>query len=271
MWERLLRTTTIICLILLLSSSVALAAGFVDIIVTATPEYGLATFTATYITETRVDLSWTADVSVVNVMVRVKDGNDLAEIPDEDTTPNDGLLVYYGSGTSISDTSMDFDQSPAPRYYKAWGQKADGKWYTGSKSDWEESRIMTLLAFILFAGVMSFLGIRSTYWILKILAGFSWFAVMVYWLNSPPSSVTKGSSIDTVVIGLLVVIGVAFLLMPLWYSKTINGQEVGRGFTLPFGKSPEERERMRYRPTRQERSEAYRNRVSGALKGERRK
>ena len=129
----------------------ALAATSQEVTVTATPDYGILTFAIDYISETQMDLSWTTPPDVVNVMVRAKYGSDLAEIPDEDTAPNDGYLVYEGAGASVSDTSMDFDQNTGPLYYKLWGQKADGTWYVGSKSVWEESAIVILGAFMILA------------------------------------------------------------------------------------------------------------------------
>lgn len=187
---------------------VASAATEQDVTVTATPAYGILTFSIDYISDTQMDLSWTTTGDVVNVMVRAKYGEDLDEIPNEDTTPSDGYLVYEGDGSSVSDTSLDFDQNPGPLYYKIWGQKVDDKWYTGSMSDWEESAVMTLLGMLAFAGILSFLAFRSSFRPMRFVAGFAWVAVLVFWIMSPPSAVTAGSAVHVAV--MLVLIFAAF-------------------------------------------------------------
>jgi len=151
------------------------AATTQNVEVTATPAYGIISFSIDYISDTQMDLSWTVTGDVVNVMVRAQYGEDLDEIPNEDTAPSDGVQVYYGPGSSFSDTSMDFDQNPGPLYYKIWGQKADDKWYTGSYSAWEESAVLLLIALIILA-----LGFTIVSFLFK--KGFLAFAGAAVWM-----------------------------------------------------------------------------------------
>jgi hypothetical protein len=244
------------------------AATTQDVTITATPGgAGILTFVATYISETQIDLDWTVTGDVDKVMVRAKYGSIPADIPDEDTAPTDGYLVYYGAGLSSSDTSMDFDANPGPLNYKAYAQKADGKWYLVSKTDWKESALMTLIFFAVFAGILSFIGSRSSFYFLKFLAGLAWWATAFYWIGNPPSTIVAGSSVHQVVLVLFIIVGLAFMLMPYWYTKTENGQEEGKGFKMPFQKTKEEEEdyRTRNMPTRKERNSDYINRLNRRL------
>jgi len=159
-----------------------LAATEANVTVTATPNYGILTFAIDYISETQMDLSWTTPPDVTKVMVRAKYGSDLDEIPDEDTAPSDGYLVYYDTGASVSDTSMDFDQNTGPLYYKLWGQKADGTWYVGSESVWQESAIVTLGAFMILAlGLfIATFALKSGRRILAFASAGAWMLLGVY-------------------------------------------------------------------------------------------
>ena len=258
----------LVVVVLAMSGLPVLAATSVEITVTAKPQFsnGIIDFVITYISMTQLDLSWGFDSGAVNIMIRGEYNGYPDDIPDEDTEPSDGYLVYYGNGTSVSDTSVVLDENWGILYYKAWAQKADGKWFTSPDTGSEESAIMTLVAFFLFAGMMSFLSLRGSYWILKFLAGASWWALAVYWLNSPPSVVAQGSSVDRIVIVLFFIIGLSFMLMPFWHTKTQEGREVGGRFRLPF-MSQEEEEAKPPSPSRSERNAAYRAKVNNSLRG----
>ena len=225
-------------------------------------------FTLTYISDYEIGVSWVKGTGAVNTMVRAKYGS----IP---TSRTDGYLIYYGEGTSATDTGINLDETVSQVYYRAWSQNAGGVWEETGISDFIEGGGMTLIAFLIFAGILSFLGIRSSYYILKFLAGLAWWALALYWINSPPSTITKGSSVDTVVVVLLFIIGLAFMFMTFWTSKVSNGQETGGRLRLPFMKTDEQEEELRrgQTPPRQERNAAYAQRVRRALGGriERRK
>lgn len=203
------------------------AATVEDVTVTATPDYGITSFAIDYISETQLDLSWITAPDVVNVMVRSKYGSDLDEIPDEDTEPSDGVLVYYGSASSFSDTSMDFDQNPGQLFYKVWGQKADGKWYTGSRSAWEESAIVTLIALFIFCGILSFLGVRSNFVLLRLMGGAVWITLLIYWIMYPPSAITQGDAAHIAVA--IVLIGMTVAIPLLGLGREVSRQKDFRG------------------------------------------
>lgn len=120
---------------------------------------------------------------------------------------------------------------------------------------------------------ISFVASRSTYWILKFMAGLFWWVVALFWVSNAPAGITKGSPEDIAIIIALFFVGIAFMLMPLWYTKLQNGREIGGRLRLPFMRNDEqeEEERMRrYLPSRSERVDRYVSRLESALRGERR-
>jgi len=125
---------------------------------------------------------------------------------------------------------------------------------------------MTLAILLVFAGIMSFIAARSSYWVLKFLAGLSWWGVAAFWISTPPASITPGTPVDVIMIVLWFAAGLSFMVMTFWYTKTEEGQEVGRGFRLPFQKPPEPSAPIQ---TRKDRAAAYQNRVNKALRGDR--
>jgi hypothetical protein len=133
---------------------------------------GITSFTVTYIKDTEIDLNWTYDATVSNVMVRAKYGSYATNPPNDSTAPSDGYLVYYGSGLSAVDTSMNFDNNPDTLYYSIWGQKGDGSWYLIPSTGSKESKQMILL----FLGLIS-LGIMG--------AGFGFKKSWILWMDIP--------------------------------------------------------------------------------------
>lgn len=132
---------------------------------------------------------------------------------------------------------------------------------------------MTLLALFVFGGILTFVGARSTYYILKVIAGFSWILVMAYWIASPPSTIAVGSSVHTMGIVIFIGMAVACFFWVFWTTKLSNGQESGR-WRLPFMQSEEEEElsaQQRRKLTRTERTDIYIARLNAALRGERRR
>ena len=236
----------------------------------ATPLWGggITGFTITYVTETKLKLDWGLGTGTDRVMIRAKYGSYPADIVATSEIPSDGYQVYYGTGITTNDTSMDFDANPGPIYYRAWAQLADNSWVLSSSAGSEESMIMTLLAFLTFAGIVSFIGARSSFWLLKFLAGLAWWAGAMYWINNRPSTIAQGDPEDIAVIGLLFFVGLAFMLMPYWYTKEDGA---GGRFRLPWMQTDDQEEedaRARYSPSRSERNAAYEARVQGALKGQ---
>ena len=142
----------ILVVVILLSVSSPVMAGTV-VTVSYTPHLsgGISSFTITYVSDTQIDLDWSLYGNATGIMIRAKYGDYPADIPDENTAPTDGYLVYSGNATSVSDMSMDFDQSAGTLYYSAWAYKADGTWYTTASTGWRESETMLLLGLLFFA------------------------------------------------------------------------------------------------------------------------
>jgi len=222
-----------------------------------------------------LDFTWGYSGNTTQIMIRGKYGSYPANIADNLTQPSDGYLVYYGANTTASDTSMDFDQNPGAIYYRAWGQKNDGTWDTSPDSGWKESAIMTLIGLFLFAGILTFVGARSSYSFLKFLAGGSWLLLMAYWVASPPSTITAGDSTHTIGIILFIGMALAMFFMPMWSTKTINGNEVGVfNIRIPRvlgGRSEEEESESRRLGSRtwRDRRDAYQGRLSNTSRGRR--
>lgn len=124
----------------------------------------------------------------------------------------------------------------------------------------------------LLAVGLSAIAVKTSYWLLKPLAGFVW-GLLCFYIIQNPIDADASSAIQTMVIIVTGGIGAAFILMPFWTTRTNNGVETGR-LRLPFMDTDEEIEaesQRRYLPTRQERTSAYQERVDAALRGETRR
>lgn len=127
---------------------------------------------------------------------------------------------------------------------------------------------MALLVILGISAVFSFLGAKSSYYILKFLAGASWVASGLYWQSNPPSNIIAGSPTHVIIMILLWIFGIAFMFYPFWRT---NGESFGK--IVPFWRSQEDEDeisRARYLPTRSERNQSYSNRINGALNNHRR-
>lgn len=142
-----------------------------SVTVTANPRIYVTGLTATYISDYEIDLSWAMAANVTNVMVRAKWGS----------TPinrNDGILVYYGNGTSMThflESSLAF--ATEPLYYVIWSQKDDGTWLDGMQSaggDFMSSTVLFIVVAILTLGLsLAYTWKRQ---------GFFAYAASVFWL-----------------------------------------------------------------------------------------
>jgi hypothetical protein len=243
-----------------------------DVTVTATPAYGIISFAVDYVSDYQIDLSWVVVGDVDKVMVRAKYGSDLAEIPDEDTEPSDGYLVYYGDATSATHW-LNMETMSVPVYFKIWGQKADTKWYTGSKYGLTGGETMILIGMFVFAGILSFLAFRSSFKPMRFVAGFSWVAVLIYWIANPPAIIPAGSATHIAV--MMVLIFAAFVVSVSGFGEEENRQRSTPGssrsssvFNLrkPSFMASEASKMEAIKRKREEDNEAYRNRVHGALR-----
>lgn len=210
---RLIRCLAVIAMLAIsLIPIVILADSSVDVIITATPMFtaGITSFTVTYITDIQMDLDWTVDGTVDLVMIRSSYVDYPADIPDEDTTPSDGNLVYYGDLLHFSDTSMDFDENLGTIYYKAWAQKADGHWYVATSTGSKESEVVTLILLFGFGLVISGYAINKHKTEIAIIASAIWLAVIAYTRSHPIGEMTTGDTADTAV--LLALLGMMILV-----------------------------------------------------------
>ena len=142
--------TILVTIVVSMVPVTVLAATTAVVTVTNTPYFsqGISSFTITYVSDTEMDLNWTVDDTAANVMIRAKYGSYPTDIPNENTAPSGGYLVYYGTDLSVADTSMNFNENAGSIYYKAWAQKADGTWYVTTSTGSKESRVVLFIGMI---------------------------------------------------------------------------------------------------------------------------
>lgn len=144
-----------------------------DVTITATPNWGgpgaPENFTLTYVSETEVGITWDIGTNADNTLIRAKYG----EYP-EDTT--DGYQVYYGAGTSTSDTGVNFDASLDTVYYRAWSTNT-----IGTSTDYAEGNLEGRVVLILCT-IILILGLTAVAYYSRwgILLFFSGMAIMIY-------------------------------------------------------------------------------------------
>ena len=168
-----------VVVLVLLNVTPVLAATTAVVSILGVPAYsgGISNFIVTYVSDTKMDLSWTLSGDAVNIMVRAKYGSYPANPPDEHTAPSDGYSVYYGSGSSTVDTSMSMDQNPGTLYYSAWAQRANGTWYVTASTGSEESRVVLFLTFVVIAlglTIAAFVAKTSASGMLRIASVIAW-------------------------------------------------------------------------------------------------
>lgn len=123
----------------------------------------------------------------------------------------------------------------------------------------------TLLVLLAFASVVSFMGLRTSYWPLKALAGIIWIGLAFYWNGNLPTGITAGDTVDTFVYLVLLGLGLAMIFMPFWYT---SGGEQGKGFRVTMNRLlGREEEEEKPEPTRGSRASEYRDKVNSALRG----
>jgi hypothetical protein len=234
MWKQLVSVAIAVVLLGILSSPV-LGAGVSDIGLTATPQtsIGVADFVITYVSDTRLDIDWTLVGDAVNIMIRAQYNGYPDNPPDEDTAPSDGYLVYYGSATSCSDETMDFNQSIGPLYYRAWAQKADGKWYLVPREGEEESiRMVNLTACIVFLGMamtFSILGHMKRQWWFSTIGALTWLAIFFWWMAVGVEDLFGMTGSYTDIIAYLPLMLVFFVLADIVsYWNTVEIRNQGR-------------------------------------------
>ena len=160
---------------------------------------GITSFNVIYTSDTQMNLNWTYDATVSNVMVRAKYGQYPANPPNSATAPSDGYLVYNGSGLSAVDTSMDMNQNAGTLYYSIWGQKGDGSWYLIPSQSSKESKEVILIALLGLAIGLSYFAIKGKNILLAVLASASYLILWFYNQSTPIAGFVAGSGGDRVV------------------------------------------------------------------------
>jgi hypothetical protein len=194
------------------------AATTQEVTVTATPGYGIISFEVEYISDTQIDLSWVTDDSVTKVMVRAKFNEDLDEIPDEDTEPSDGNLVYYGDASSTSYWT-NLETTSYPLYFKIWGQKEDETWYTGAESGFTEGKAMVLAIFGGLALGLSFFGWRSRHLIACIAAAGTW--IFLWWYIQGNVTAVTGAGLQLITV-ICFALAITMLLLGVFRAITVK-------------------------------------------------
>jgi hypothetical protein len=197
---RWIRVLAVIVMLGCLAMPLPVIASSTSVSLVVRASNGVEDFVILYISDTRMDLSWTLTGDAEFVMIRAKWGSYPDDITDPNTAPTDGYLVYYGNNTSVSDTSMDFDETPETLYYAAWGQKEDGTWYMGSTKDWKESVIMTLIAILGFVVAMTYFAFTKRNFGLSFVGAFSWILLLVYTRANPINNIATGSFGDELIL-----------------------------------------------------------------------
>jgi len=136
LWKRVAVILLAICLGLM--PSVVLAANpTVTITVSVWVVGAPSGLVITYISDTEVQLDWVKGVDAENTMIRAKYG----AYPENRT---DGYQVYYGDGTTATDTGVNFDEGVADVYYTLYSESALGVWEDTGTSGLMENPIMFL-------------------------------------------------------------------------------------------------------------------------------
>lgn len=196
----------IILLIILLPATPVFAETSADVTVTSRGYVSGSPsgLTATYISETNVQLDWVKGDNAENTVIIAKFGS-------EPTNRSDGYIVYSGNGTTTNDIGVSLDETATYVYYKAWSQSIGGVWETiGSNTAWMGGTGMILIALFLLCGMLSFLSLRSRNVLVAIGASASWLFVLIYTRENPIGGIEVGSTGDQMF--LLLSIGMAIAL-----------------------------------------------------------
>jgi vacuolar-type H+-ATPase subunit I/STV1 len=99
---------------------------------------------------------------------------------------------------------------------------------------------MEAVIFILgFCAIISFIAFRSTFFGLKLLAGMSWIAFIVYWVSNPlPTEFPQGEGAHTAILVIAIGFGLMIVLSGLFRGiqrteRWENGEETSSHLSLP--------------------------------------
>lgn len=259
----------LILLFMALPTGIAAADDTVTVVAVPYVGGGVVDFTATYITDTQVDLEWTRGADIANVMVRAKYGS----MPEDRT---DGYFVYYGALEAFTDTSMNFDENAGIIYYRAWAQNNAGIWNDSEVTTSNvEGIIMTLIGIILLAGILSYFALKNEFMLWKFVAAIGWIAVFMYIKDNPPGNLTEGEPAHVALMLVAVTAGLAVAVLSIGRSistsRPVGYGSNGGGLNLSewkwkFGKDKQEFDRIDQTFNRLEsNAQIYRERVRRAL------
>ena len=196
-------------------------------------------FTLTYISDYEIGVDWMKHPLAENTMVRAKYGS----YPEDRT---DGYLVYYGTGTSTSDTSVNFDETPSRLYYRAWSEDVGGMW-----SDYAEDNIggwhVALLTFALIALGLTWFSTRRPEMLLRLAASFMWLG-LAFWIVLGDTVLSTDDSFAWIIIGVLLLM--TFVPLVFQINTEVRTEKKGKmwsNWQRNFEGEPEESEYERYR------------------------
>ena len=129
--------------------------------------------TITYIDNNTLRIDWVKGVDAENTMVRAKYGSAPIGI-------TDGYQVYYGTGVTVNDTSVDVDNTINELYYTAFSQNIDGDWGINGVSGVFESAVMILIALLLLSLVFTVCSYVFKKGALAFAGAGGWIATAVY-------------------------------------------------------------------------------------------
>lgn len=213
----------VLCLLVIPSTSVLAEDPEVEITVSAWVVGYPEGFTITYVNDNQLDLAWTKGEDAVNTMIRAASGH----VPVDRT---DGYLVYYGDGTSFSDTALTL-AGPEVIYYRAWSENAVGGWsHLFASGDTEDfmSASFLFIGFILIAAFLSWFAYRVRMLIFSMVAAMSWLGLGT-WLLLSGSTNLEMNELWTQIFGLVfIVMTIGVLTLSMRSSIRHEAQVRGR-------------------------------------------
>jgi hypothetical protein len=236
-WLRILLLSVLISGCLLVPVAAQAANPVVTIHVSAWVVGAPSGLVITYVSDTQVDLEWVKGAGAAKTMVRAKYGS----MP---TSRTDGYEVYYDTGTSCSDTGVNFEESASTVYYQLYSQNGAGAWEDEGVSGFLENPNMLLIALIVLALGLTVTGYMLKKSFLAFAATGAWFVLAIY------SYTRWGATFDiywalTILAGALT-IGSAFV--PLSFREAVGEEK---------DLDPDMADLRRFREEQQEEQEQY--------------
>jgi len=180
MWKRLkLWSLVVVCLLpILLSTAPALADTSLGVTISAVGYVcGVpGDFTLTYVNDYEVGISWVKGTDAENTMIRAAFGH----VPEN---VSDGYQVYYGSGTSTSDTAISL-AAPDVIYYRAWSQNTEGVWnplFASGDTGGFMSASFLFVGLLIIAIFLTWMSSKRPEILVRLAAGLTWMATG-FWL-----------------------------------------------------------------------------------------